>query len=121
MAVARQMGVQIVYASLTLCISLCLFLCLTPVGAIINKLTQAVTDAFNLLLELFMTNDWARNGMGREWSVERVGMIEKPLLLSLLEQTSQQQQQWQQAKRGATVAANCMRRAHFWFGFTKLI
>lgn len=73
MAVARQMGVQIVYAPLTLCISLCLFLCLTPVGAIINKLTQAVTDAFNLLLELFMTNDWARNGMGREWSVERVG------------------------------------------------
>lgn len=103
MAVARQMGVQIVYASLSLS------LCLTPVGAIINKLTQAVTDAFNLLLELFMTNDWARKGMGERMECREGWMIEKPLLLSLLEQTSQQQQ----AKRGATVAANSMQRAHF--------
>lgn len=38
-------------------------------------------------------------------------MIEKPLLLSLLVQTSQQQ-----AKRGVTVVGISKRSAHFWFG-----
>lgn len=63
------MGVQIVYAPHSHSHPFSLSLYLTPIGAIINKLSQAVTDAFNLLLELFMTNDWARKGIGR-WSGE---------------------------------------------------